>query len=165
MTTHTTSLYIVDQFQLRFPHARSFIVKPDPRDETITVDMDGMEYVFSEALHGDNDQWVFVHAGTGVVVVFPRERVQGVPLLDENGVDVQYQRWLQHCVDDMGSDGKRITCARALHIAVDVIDDPDQSKWAQRDIDIAMGVITMIRCQSGFEHEHLTVDMDVAIYG
>lgn len=74
--------------------------------------------------------------------------------LDENGRDARYQDWMDICgTDTNASDGERVTSAKALEIAADMLHrmlgDDSANKWEERDVRLALGAIAGIRAQAG----------------
>lgn len=98
---------------------------------------------------------------------------------DENGYDARYQDWLWACRKEnqagICSDGDRVTSAKALQIAADVLHyhlTGANHNWTGRDIQLALGAIAGIRSQQGCEDYdpairdgYLTHLMDIVIYG
>jgi hypothetical protein len=93
---------------------------------------------------------------------------------DENGRYIDgYEHWMKHCRNDIGTDGVRITCARALEIATDVMLG---KPVPFQDQVIAIGVLAAIRLQRGItgpdadalgygDGLFATHQMDIWIYG
>jgi len=96
---------------------------------------------------------------------------------DENGHDARYEDWLASCRIEnqhgIASDGQRVTSAKALQIAADVLHcyiSPEGTTWTADDIRLALGAIAGIRAQQGDWPEepncdYLTHYMDICIYG
>lgn len=99
--------------------------------------------------------------------------------VDENGQPTHHEYWERlRGKSDKGLDGQRITCARALAIAHDMMHawladgDMEDLLMYRPDIEIAASVLHMIRAQRGCEHMdsavtdgYMTHLMDVIIYG
>lgn len=99
---------------------------------------------------------------------------------DENGMEVDYSLWTSVCSTDMlDSCGERVTIARALEIATDmliyhmrnmpVLEGVDPA-WTPHDVKLALANITALRLQRGENFDPaadgwLTSHCDVCIYG
>lgn len=94
---------------------------------------------------------------------------------DQLGNDAYEGDWNSTCGrDDTSSDGDRVTSAKALQIAADVLRSQlyaGTHKWTGDDIVLALGAIAGIRAQRGCEElmdegrAYLTEVMDIVIYG